>query len=194
VIELPDSFGRWRSSHECWEYSERKHEMRCLSIRQPWGLLVCVGARTIENRTWNTAYRGEIAIHAGGYELAVRHFMKQDTWDESIRDMVSFRAIIGVTELHDTMPFDEHEWNDPCAEGPYCFLFRNARLFRTPIPHKGRVNLCELPAAVSRIVEERKADCVDVETSELRLRCIRAIPSGKIPKSFLPQEAPWWSG
>jgi activating signal cointegrator 1 len=167
--------------------------MKCLSIRQPWALLVCVGARTIENRTWNTSYRGEIAIHASGYEQAIKHFMKQETWDASISDRFSLGAIIGVAELYDTMLFDEHVWDDPCAEGPVCFLFRNARLFITPIPHKGRVNLCELPVEVAMRVEEAKADRIDVQAEELRQQCLRAIPPGTLPKSFLPREPRWWS-
>jgi hypothetical protein len=27
----------------------------------------------------------------------------------------------------------------------------------------------------------------------LRVRCIRAIPIGKVPKAFLPHEPRWWS-
>ena len=119
--------------------------------------------------------------------------MEQDTWDESVTEMLSLGAIIGVAELCDTMPFDEHVWDDPCAEGPFCLLFRNAKLFRALIPHKGRVNLCELPVEVARRVEECKVDCVDVEANELHPRCVRAIPVGKVPKSFLPREPRWWS-
>lgn len=39
--------------------------MKCLSIRQPWAGLIVLGLKDIENRTWGTSYRGEIAIHAG---------------------------------------------------------------------------------------------------------------------------------
>ena len=167
--------------------------MKCLSIRQPWALLVCVGARTIENRTWNTSYRGEIAIHAGSYKAAVKHFTQQNTWDNSITNTLSFGAIIGVTELYDVVPFAEQEWKDPCAEGPFCLLLRNSSLFRTPIPHKGRVNLCELSTDIVNRVEECKADCTDLELNDFRLRCVRAIPPGKMPSMFLPQEPRWWS-
>lgn len=167
--------------------------MKCLSIRQPWALQVCLAVRRIENRSWSTSHRGDIAIHAGGYKAAVKHFMAQDTWDDSIGDKMSLGAIIGTVELCDSIAFDEQEWDDQCAEGPYCLLFRKARLFRTPIPHKGRVNLCELPVEVAQRVEQSKADCIDVEASDLCERCVRAIPVGKIPKAFLPQEPRWWS-
>ena len=114
--------------------------------------------------------------------------MVRGTWDESIRPMLSFGAIIGVTELYDALPFTEQVWADPCAEGPICFLLRNSRLFRTPIPHKGRVNLCELSVDVSKRVEDCKSHCIDVGASELRRRFNRAMPPGRVPRRFLRQE------
>lgn len=35
-----------------------------LSIRQPWAWLICHGGKNVENRTWQTAYRGPMLIHA----------------------------------------------------------------------------------------------------------------------------------
>ena len=39
--------------------------MRKLTIRQPWASLIICGEKDVENRTWTTRYRGELAIHAG---------------------------------------------------------------------------------------------------------------------------------
>ena len=38
--------------------------MRCISLWQPWASLIAVGAKRIETRSWPTAYRGRLAIHA----------------------------------------------------------------------------------------------------------------------------------
>lgn len=38
--------------------------MKALSITQPWATLIAIGAKTIETRSWNTGYRGRMAIHA----------------------------------------------------------------------------------------------------------------------------------
>lgn len=38
--------------------------MLCLSLTQPWASLVAIGAKRIESRSWSTAYRGPLAIHA----------------------------------------------------------------------------------------------------------------------------------
>ena len=35
-----------------------------LSIRQPWAWLIANGYKGIENRSWNTTFRGEFFIHA----------------------------------------------------------------------------------------------------------------------------------
>ncbi len=37
---------------------------RALSLTQPWATLVAIGAKRIETRSWSTAYRGPVAIHA----------------------------------------------------------------------------------------------------------------------------------
>jgi hypothetical protein len=44
--------------------------MKTLSIRQPYASLICRGIKTIENRTWDTTYRGKLLIHASGKPLA----------------------------------------------------------------------------------------------------------------------------
>jgi hypothetical protein len=44
--------------------------MKTLSIRQPYATLVCKGIKNVENRTWNTKYRGKLLIHASGKSLA----------------------------------------------------------------------------------------------------------------------------
>ncbi len=42
--------------------------MKCLSVKNPWGYLICAGIKDVENRTWKTDYRGELYIHASGEE------------------------------------------------------------------------------------------------------------------------------
>lgn len=38
--------------------------MKALTLTQPWATLVAIGAKRIETRSWSTAYRGPLAIHA----------------------------------------------------------------------------------------------------------------------------------
>jgi hypothetical protein len=38
--------------------------VKALSILQPWASLIAIGAKQYETRSWQTTYRGPIAIHA----------------------------------------------------------------------------------------------------------------------------------
>ncbi len=38
--------------------------MKVLTLTQPWATLVAIGAKKIETRSWETMYRGPLAIHA----------------------------------------------------------------------------------------------------------------------------------
>ena len=38
--------------------------MKALSIRQPWAWLILHAGKDIENRTWQTNFRGRVLIHA----------------------------------------------------------------------------------------------------------------------------------
>jgi hypothetical protein len=57
--------------------------MKTLSIKQPFAELICRGIKTIENRSWDTKYRGKLLIHASsrplawpGFEYMPRDFVK----------------------------------------------------------------------------------------------------------------------
>lgn len=38
---------------------------KALTVRQPWASLIVAGVKDVENRTWATAHRGVLWIHAG---------------------------------------------------------------------------------------------------------------------------------
>ena len=39
--------------------------MKGLTLTQPWATLIAIGAKRIETHSWQTSYRGLLAIHAG---------------------------------------------------------------------------------------------------------------------------------
>src|SRR5260221_339611 len=53
--------------------------MKAITLTQAWATLVAIGATRIETRSWGTAYRGPLAIHAakGWTEEAVRFFFQE---------------------------------------------------------------------------------------------------------------------
>lgn len=38
--------------------------MKAITLHQPWAMMVAIGAKTYETRSWSTKHRGAIAIHA----------------------------------------------------------------------------------------------------------------------------------
>ena len=41
-------------------------KVKCLSVRNPLSYLICAGIKDIEDRSWQTKYRGPIFIHSSG--------------------------------------------------------------------------------------------------------------------------------
>lgn len=108
--------------------------MRALSIRQPWAWLITHGHKVVENRTWETFYRGPLLIHAGkvmtkaDYEAAYIFI----AGDERIRHIVDLLpqpmdlergGIVGQAELVDCVR--DHE--SPFFCGPFGFVMANAK-------------------------------------------------------------------
>lgn len=70
--------------------------MKALTICQPYAELIARGSKRIENRTWPTAYRGPLVIHAG----KSRDWLDPDTdaIDYPDGDLV-FGAFIAIADL-----------------------------------------------------------------------------------------------
>ncbi|MDA3900047.1 MAG: ASCH domain-containing protein [Spirochaetes bacterium] len=41
-------------------------KVKCLSVKNPISYLICAGIKDVENRSWNTEYRGTVFIHSSG--------------------------------------------------------------------------------------------------------------------------------
>lgn len=138
--------------------------MKCLTICQPYAHLIITPQdelppgqvqKRVENRKWDTSYRGELLIHAGKSKKYL------DDGDlELFRGMV-FGAILGVVTVVDCVPkrddlgfaqyrLDARPWlkDHIHAEGPFCFVLENPRRFETPIPYLGLLGFFEVPNTI----------------------------------------------
>lgn len=43
---------------------EKWKGMKVLTVREPWAWLIVMGLKDVENRSWDTKYRGPVLIHA----------------------------------------------------------------------------------------------------------------------------------
>jgi hypothetical protein len=130
--------------------------MKTLSVKQPWAWLICSGHKDIENRSWPAKLRGKVYIHAGlrpdnkAWDF-VRATVSPSLW--SRMQTKEFKAglvrgsIIGEAEIVDCVQASSSPW----FVGRYGFVLRNAKLYKTPVPCKGRLRFFEvtLPRAPS---------------------------------------------
>lgn len=131
--------------------------MKVLSVRQPWAWALIHGGKDVENRVWETKYRGPLAIHAGK-----RFDMNRSLWDECSRgfwgepytsmakgyngqDGHVLGAIIGIVDLVDCIP--DSACNSPWkADGDnfWCWIVENPRPVE-PLPMNGQLGLWTIP-------------------------------------------------
>jgi len=79
--------------------------MKVISLLQPWATLVVIGAKKIETRSWNTTYRGPLAIHASRKvtRQQVDLARSQPFWDAlKSFDKLPAGAIIGSVTVGET--------------------------------------------------------------------------------------------
>lgn len=136
--------------------------MKAITIRQPWAASIFTlspihperGLKNIENRTWRTAHRGPLAIHAS--QKLAEGFTEGDipkyrnVTPHGARDHRAWTrgAVIGVVDLVGICNPNEHE---PCRfaewamwEGYHHWLLDRPRLLDTPIPLSGKPGLFDV--------------------------------------------------
>lgn len=99
--------------------------MIALSLRQPWAWCVLHLGKTIENRRWDTKYRGDFLIHASKGMTKDEYYGCMDTCTSVVGSAAigSFPAlkalprggIVGAAKLVDVIPPCE-----ACASGSRC--------------------------------------------------------------------------
>lgn len=125
--------------------------MKALTICQPYAELIARGEKPIENRTWATAYRGPLLIHAG----KSRSWMDDD--DELRFPGMAFGAVVAIADLVECKHLHEQAWpsryrhlqEHEHANGPWCWILENVRRLTQPVPWNGAQGLWEAPAALT---------------------------------------------
>jgi len=130
-----------------------------LTLWQPWATLIADGQKRFETRSWSTAYRGPILVHAGAradYEHAgilwIEGVMKTDPVDMPSRAVV---AVADLTDVYRTNSLDTEALGITDLEqsvgdfglGRYAWALENVRPLAKPVKCKGKMGLW-LPEAV----------------------------------------------
>lgn len=120
--------------------------MKAISIRQPWAWLIAHGYKDIENRTWNTKFRGPVLIHASSRKPTAaevdyaRCILEKQAGADIARQMpdrdgFDLGGFVGVVTINGTCSSSGSPW----FFGPVGFQLVNAS--RLPFyPYRGRLS------------------------------------------------------
>lgn len=129
--------------------------MYALTIKNPWAWLIAQGIKRVENRSWPTAHRGPLAIHAGKTPdpLDDEVLGLFESLEITIPARLTYGAIVAVVNVVDCVKLDETYdlpgWlnDDPFAFGPFVWILEDARAVK-PIPWKGKLGLWEYTGSI----------------------------------------------
>jgi len=131
--------------------------MPCLSVRAPWWWWIIYGGKNIENRDWDTDYRGPCAIHASkwwtntGFKAAMDsahemagstrhldHVLEQWT-PRKIKNLGGH--IVGIVDIVGTATASKSPW----FVGKYGFVLANPRPLTPTVPFVGKLGFFKVP-------------------------------------------------
>jgi|TARA_R100000084_G_C4600954_1_gene123185 hypothetical protein len=120
-----------------------------LTVYPYWGWAIIDGRKRIENRNWNTSYRGKIWIHTSRNFPPIPSVHKH-LFEDAPDDFESGK-IIGSVDLVDVVELNAVDRSDEAwAFGPLCFVLRNPRRLRRPLRASGNTRLWTLPQGLTK--------------------------------------------
>lgn len=138
--------------------------MKALSIRQPWAWLIVNGYKNIENRDWDTKYRGFLLIHAGKQVEKAFFTKKEKTLclpyaesecGASVAALMPQRledyergGIVGYATVHQVVMQSDSRW----FKGKYGFVLTKAAALPF-IPLRGQLSLFDVPPEIEEQVK-----------------------------------------
>lgn len=132
--------------------------MKAITISQPYASLIASGEKWIENRTWSTSYRGQIAIHAGKGTQYLTRSELAGVPHGCVIAIAELTACVSLAEVQKFCADRPYFASGGCkksgrtwqaillhehAEGPICWVLRDVRKLEFPVPCKGAQGLWE---------------------------------------------------
>lgn len=117
---------------------------KALTLKQPWAWAVFALGKNVENRSWDTAYRGQLFIHAGQtYDHSGAAWIAQKFGVEVPGPgNLPSGAIVGWVEIGSVSQESFKPNLFPWAiEGQYHWHLKRPYQFHEPIPYQGRLGL-----------------------------------------------------
>jgi activating signal cointegrator 1 len=138
--------------------------MKALTLMQPWASLVATGAKRLETRSWQTRYRGKLAIHAAkAFPTNARQLCRQEPFRTVLAqagisgpEQLPTGAVLATCELVTIvrggrpaalavaalLPVSPHElWFGDFSPGRYAWVLDEVQALLEPIPARGALGL-----------------------------------------------------
>jgi hypothetical protein len=133
-------------------YGEQ-NSMKAITLKQPWAFAIFKLGKSVENRDWDTRFRGLIAIHTSkkvsraDFALscaAIAHIVGDPN---QVPDQVALPhgQIVGTVEIVDCVSASDSPW----FFGEYGFVLANPTPLKNPIAASGALGLWDLPETIA---------------------------------------------
>lgn len=129
--------------------------MKAISIRNPYAHFIMCGEKTIECRSWQTDYRGDILICSSA--------------NPKIKNTICGHALC-IVRLDGIEPFTKDHLHDACmsevqAGKTYAWHLSNLRIIK-PFPVKGKLNFFNVDDDLIDIIDNGDDSLTDEEAQE----------------------------
>lgn len=128
--------------------------MRAISLWQPWASAMAALLKNNETRSWETKFRGMVAIHAAKrWTKDEQGFYLRHKDRVLLPTKIPFGAIVAVGRLVDCVPTEsvsdavserEYSWGN-YEIGRFAWKFEDLRALATPIPFRGAQGFFSVP-------------------------------------------------
>lgn len=131
--------------------------MKAISLLNPWAMLVAIGEKRYETRSWATSYRGRLYVHASkGFPGDCAILCDQHVFASALGDagygswrslpcgvLLASVDLVGccrVESVRDRLTAQERAFGD-YSDGRFAWVFENVQRLPEPIPAKGSLGL-----------------------------------------------------
>lgn len=147
--------------------------LKALSLTEPYASLVVIGEKENETRSWQTHYRGLIAIQAAkNFPAWAKGLLRVSIFKETLAahgfyspQDFTLGAIIGTVEIVEMIRTDvilksptfseKEDLFGDYSPNRWAWRLANPKKLKTPILCKGALSLWEVPADVERQILEQ---------------------------------------
>jgi hypothetical protein len=129
--------------------------MKAITLHNPHALLMALGAKANETRSWYTSHRGKLAIHASKSREWEAHFYRFKQFADCLAgrewNQLAFGAVIAIVTLVDCVEAPRNQSNEfkatneyqfgNYAPGRFIWMTENPRRLREPVYTRGYQSL-----------------------------------------------------